>query len=78
MRIGDADRATHILRSDLIRKGRTLSEAIRELARSSGTRASILPMTDHTVATHITTPEREMHFQEYWITYGGAPDVLGV
>jgi LPPG:FO 2-phospho-L-lactate transferase len=35
-------------------------------------------MTDHTVATHITTPEREMHFQEYWITYGGAPDVLGV
>jgi len=78
MRIGDKDRATHILRSDLIRKGRTLTEAIRELARSSGIRASILPMTDHPVATHITTPECEMHFQEYWITHGGDPDVLGV
>jgi len=78
MRIGDKDRATHILRSDLIRKGSALTEAIRELARSSGIRASILPMTDHTVATHITTPACEMHFQEYWITYSGDPDVLGV
>jgi len=78
MRIGDADRATHIMRSDLIQKGSTLSEAIRELARSSGIRATILPMTDCPVATHITTPKREMHFQEYWITQGGDPDVLGV
>jgi LPPG:FO 2-phospho-L-lactate transferase len=78
MRIGDKDRATHILRSDLIREGRTLTEAIRELARSSGIRANILPMTDHPVSTHITTPECEMHFQEYWIAHGGDPDVLGV
>jgi len=78
MRIGYKDRATHILWSDLIRKGCTPTEAIRELARSSGIRASILPMTDHPVATHITTPEREMHFQEYWITHGGDPEVLGV
>jgi len=78
MRIGDKDRATHIMRSDLIREGRTLTEAIRELACSSGIRASILPMTDHPVATHITTPACEMHFQEYWITHGGDPDVLGV
>ena len=52
MRIGDKDRVTHIPRSDLIRKGSTLAEAIRELACSSGIRASILPMTDHPVATH--------------------------
>jgi len=39
MRIGDKDRATHnILRSDLIRKGCTPTEAIRELACSSGIR----------------------------------------
>ncbi len=78
MRIGDADRATHIMRSDLIRKGCTLTESIHELARSSGIQANILPMTDHPVATHITTPACEMHFQEYWITHGGDPDVLGV
>ncbi len=78
MRIGDKDRATHIMRSDLIRNGSTPTEAIRELARSSGIRAGILPMTDHPVATHIITPECEMHFQEYWITHGGDPDVLGV
>ena len=78
MRIGDKDRATHILRSDLIRKGYSLTEAIRELAHSFGIKATILPMTDHEVATQITTPEGDMHFQEYWITHGGDPDVLGV
>jgi len=78
MRIGDKDRATHIMRSDLLREGSTLTDAIRELARSSGIRANILPMTDRPVATHITTPECEMHFQEYWITYKGDPDVLDV
>ncbi|KAF5418126.1 MAG: 2-phospho-L-lactate transferase [Candidatus Methanogaster sp.] len=78
MRIGDKDRATHILRSSLIRKGNTLTESIRGLARSFGIRANILPMTNHPVATHITTPACEMHFQEYWIAHGGDPDVLGV
>ncbi len=78
MRIGDIDRATHIMRSELLRGGFTLTEAISELARRFGIGATILPMTDHEVATHIATPDGEMHFQEYWITNRGEPDVLGV
>ena len=78
MRIGDRDRATHILRSDLIRKGYSLTETIRELARSFGIIATILPMTDCEVATQIITPEGDMHFQEYWLTHAGEPEVLGV
>ncbi|RZN41527.1 MAG: 2-phospho-L-lactate transferase [Methanosarcinales archaeon] len=78
MRIGDVDRATHIMRSDLLRGGATLTEAISELARRFGIGANILPMTDCKVATHIATPDGEMHFQEYWITNAGEPDVLGV
>ncbi|MEA1945351.1 MAG: 2-phospho-L-lactate transferase [Euryarchaeota archaeon] len=78
MRIGDRDRATHILRSDLIRKGYSLTKAIRELAHSFGIIATILPMTDCEIATHVITPEGSMHFQEYWLTHAGEPEVLGV
>ena len=78
MRIGDRDRATHILRSELLREGRTLTEATCELAQRFGISATILPMTDHEVATQIITPDGKMHFQEYWITHGGEPDALSV
>ncbi|KAF5411459.1 MAG: 2-phospho-L-lactate transferase [Candidatus Methanogasteraceae archaeon] len=78
MQIGDMDRATHILRSDLIRSGCMLTEAICELTRRFGIRATVLPMTDNEVATHIATPDGVMHFQEYWITHQGEPDALDV
>jgi LPPG:FO 2-phospho-L-lactate transferase len=78
MRIGDQDRATHILRSELLREGRTLTEATCELARLFGISATILPMTDYEVATQIATPDGGVHFQEYWITQGGEPDVFSV
>lgn len=78
MRVGDRDRATHIMRSDLIRGGFTLTDAIRELTRRLKIRATILPMTDCAVATRIETREGEMHFQEFWLTHRGEPEVLGL
>ena len=78
MRIGDRDRATHILRSDMIRGGRSLTGAIQELTRRLKIRATILPMTDCAVATRIETQEGEMHFQEFWLTHRGEPEVLGL
>jgi LPPG:FO 2-phospho-L-lactate transferase len=33
-------------------------------------------MTDDPVSTMITTPEGEMHFQDFWVGLGGAPDVV--
>lgn len=80
--IGDIDRATHIMRSELLRQGKSLTEATATLARSFGIpdRIKILPMTDEpaTVRTKILTPEGELHFQEFWVARKGAPDVLDV
>lgn len=78
MRIGDRDRATHILRSELIRNGYSLTEAISELTRFSGIKATVLPMTDHEVATQIITPAGSMHFQDFWIAHAGSPEVSGI
>jgi LPPG:FO 2-phospho-L-lactate transferase len=80
--IGDKDRATHIVRSELLRQGKSLTEATATLARSFGIpeRITILPMTDEPAAvrTRILTPEGALHFQEFWVARKGGPDVLDV
>ncbi len=80
--IGDKDRATHIIRSALLRQDKSLTEATAVLARNFGIpeRIKILPMTDEpaTVRTQILTPEGKLHFQEFWVVRKGEPDVLDV
>ncbi|SFM44111.1 2-phospho-L-lactate transferase [Methanolobus profundi] len=78
MMLGDLDRATHIMRSDLIRGGMTLSEATMELCRSFGLKIKVLPMSDDPVSSMISTPEGKMHFQDFWVGKHGAPEVLEV
>lgn len=76
--LGDRDRATHIFRSELLRKGASLSDATAELAKALGVRQRVLPMTDDPVSTIITTPAGEMHFQEFWVGNKGAPEVISL
>ncbi len=82
MMIGDRDRVTHIIRSELLKQGKSLTEATSLLARDFGIPAKIkiLPMTDApaSVSTRILTPEGELHFQEFWIAKRGELEVLDV
>lgn len=78
MKLGDMDRATHIIRSNLIRDGASLTDATVKLASLFGIEANILPMSDDPVSTYIDTTEGVMHFQDFWIGKHGEPDVLGV
>lgn len=78
MRIGDLDRATHILRSEALRKGKTLCEATEIVARAYGVKNEIYPMCEEEVATVVITSDGKMHFQEFWVWRKGEPDVLDV
>lgn len=78
LRLGDRDRATHIMRSEFIRQGASLSEAVDRTARMLGAGAGILPMCDEPVSSMISTDGGTMHFQEFWVGQRGKPDVLGV
>jgi LPPG:FO 2-phospho-L-lactate transferase len=76
--LGDRDFATHIIRTDLLRKGKTLSE-ITELARRKySIPARIIPATDDEVSTMITTGRGKMHLQEFWVKYRARPKVSGI
>lgn len=76
--VGDNDRAVHIFRSELIRCGASLTTATNALAKSLGVKQKVVPMTDDPVATMITIPEGEIHFQNFWVGLGGAPDVISL
>lgn len=66
-RLGDLDFATHVLRTDLLRRGCTLTEATRELATRFGLAARVLPMTNDAVRTRFATDAGELSFQEYFV-----------
>jgi LPPG:FO 2-phospho-L-lactate transferase len=76
--IGDNDRAVHIFRSELMRQGQSLSNATAALANALEILQKVVPMTDDQVSTMITTPTGEMHFQDFWVGRGGAPEVLSI
>ncbi len=78
LKVGDRDRATHILRSEMLRKGASLCEATKALSEAFGVKNAIFPMCEEDVATIIVTKEGEMHFQDFWVKNKGEPEVLDV
>lgn len=76
--IGDRDRAVHIARGELLRSGKSLTEATIRICRTLGVAASVLPMADSPVASLVRTPGGWVHFQEYWIRSGGKTEITGV
>ena len=53
--LGDLDLATHLMRTILLRAGKSLSAATAELARRMGVHSHVLPMSDDRVSTMIET-----------------------
>ncbi|GAC1423424.1 MAG: 2-phospho-L-lactate transferase [Ktedonobacteraceae bacterium] len=65
--LGDRDLATHIHRTHLLRKGKTLSEVADNIRIQLGLGLRVLPMSNQPIATHIKTPVGLLHFQEYMV-----------
>src|SRR5919107_1716137 len=77
--LGDRDIATHLVRTQMLDAGYSLSEVTaalcnRWLSPVFGTGVTLLPMTDDRMETHVAVPDpdapsgrRVVHFQEYWV-----------
>lgn len=77
-RIGDKDFATHVVRTQLLRQGRTLTGATLELCRRLGVAARVIPMTDSVVRTRFLTDRGELSFQEYFVREQLQPALLAI
>ncbi len=76
--LGDRDFAMHIRRTDLLRKGATLSEVTAQLTANLGIRHSIVPMSDQPVRTVLDTDAGALAMQEYFVRQRAEPAVRAI
>jgi LPPG:FO 2-phospho-L-lactate transferase len=77
-RLGDRDLAMHVLRTEWLHSGKSLSEFTRMSAHALGISAQVLPMTDQPVRTIIETVEGDLAFQDYFVRRCCEPVVQGI
>ena len=71
-RLGDSDLATHLFRTEQLRRGRSLSAVTAAIAARHGVRERILPMSDQPVRTQVSVAGAgALPFQEYLVKRGG-------
>jgi len=77
--LGDRDLATHIYRTDELRRGRTLSQVTAAIAARHGVRQRLLPMSDQPVRTKIALHGvGTIAFQDYLVHRRGRGRVRAV
>jgi LPPG:FO 2-phospho-L-lactate transferase len=76
--LGDRDLATHLVRTQALRAGRSLSDVTADVARRLGVGVRPLPMSDDPVRTRIRTPAGWLSFQEYFVREKARVEVLEV
>jgi LPPG:FO 2-phospho-L-lactate transferase len=77
-RLGDRDLATHLFRTERLRRGMRPSEVSLELGRAFGIPTRILPMADEPVRTRVRTDDGWLDFQDYFVRLHQAPEVREV
>jgi LPPG:FO 2-phospho-L-lactate transferase len=72
--LGDRDLATHLVRTQMLNAGYSLSDVTTALCDRWQPGVRLLPMTDDRVETHVVVADddadggrRAVHFQEYWV-----------
>jgi LPPG:FO 2-phospho-L-lactate transferase len=77
--LGDRDLATHLLRSEALRSGESLTSITARLSNALGIQQVILPMSDAAVRTMIeTADDGTLPFQEWFVRRRAEPRVRAV
>jgi LPPG:FO 2-phospho-L-lactate transferase len=77
-KMGDRDLATHLVRTNMLKNGKNLSEITDWMRSKYGLAPKIIPATDNQMETKIITDRGEMHIQEFWVKFRGEPNVLNI
>jgi LPPG:FO 2-phospho-L-lactate transferase len=74
-KVGDADLATHLHRTELLRAGASLTDATAAMASALGVPSQVLPATDDRLRTLVQTDDGWVDFQDYFVRRGQADEV---
>ena len=76
--LGDSDLALHLLRTEQLARGDTLSTVTAGIARAWAIKATILPMSDDPVSTWLDTENGPLAFQNYFVERQCRPAVSAI
>lgn len=65
--LGDLDLGLHLVRSQALRAGESLSEVTARLVTAAGLATTLLPSTDDPLRTSVVTPAGTFSFQEWFV-----------
>jgi LPPG:FO 2-phospho-L-lactate transferase len=74
-KLGDRDIGLHLVRTELLRSGVTLTEATERIAKALGLEARLLPATDDPIRTFLETPAGTFPFQTWFVARGHRDEV---
>lgn len=74
-RLGDRDLGLHLVRTQALRAGESLSSVTRALTRAAGVATQLVPATDDPLRTHVVTPAGRFSFQEWFVARGHEDEV---
>jgi LPPG:FO 2-phospho-L-lactate transferase len=74
-RLGDRDLGLHLVRTQLLREGATLTEATESLAHAFGLQPALLPATNDALRTFLETPAGTLPFQTWFVARGHRDEV---
>jgi LPPG:FO 2-phospho-L-lactate transferase len=77
-KLGDRDLATHVIRTNMLKAGKNLSEITEWMRVRYGIPSKIIPATNSPIETKILTDKGEMNIQQFWVKHRGEPKVRRV
>ncbi|MDE1862517.1 MAG: 2-phospho-L-lactate transferase [Thaumarchaeota archaeon] len=77
-KIGDRDAAIHLMRTNMLKNGKNLSDITEWMCQKFAVDTKIIPVTDNSVETRIVTSKGDLHLQEFWVKYKGQDKVEGI
>lgn len=77
-KVGDRDAAIHLLRTNMLKNGKNLSDITSWMCQKFAIDTKIIPVTDNSVETRIVTNKGDLHLQEFWVKYKGQDKVEGI
>jgi LPPG:FO 2-phospho-L-lactate transferase len=77
-KLGDRDLATHLLRTIMLKNGKSLSYITEWMRKKYAVSTRIIPATDDPVETRVLTDRGEMHIQEFWVKHRAEPPVINI
>jgi LPPG:FO 2-phospho-L-lactate transferase len=76
--LGDGDLALHVMRSEALRSGQTLTAITAQFAAAWSLDLAVLPMSDGVVATWLDTDQGVLSFQDYFVAQQCKPAVHAI